>query len=88
MRNTVKKYGSDFLQTILYTDGQNVYDSAQAATAGSVLAGENHTLIAIIIAGVLYALAYYYERYDIAAIVFFMLAVGIAVDFYLNSYYH
>ena len=75
-------------KTILYTDGMSVYDTAQAATAGSVLTGENHTLIAIIVAGILYALAYYYERYDIAAMIFFVLAAGIAVDFYLNNYYH
>ena len=75
-------------KTILYTDGTSVYDTAQAATAGAVLTGENHTLIAIIVAGILYALAYYYERYDIAAMIFFVLAAGIAVDFYLNNYYH
>ena len=33
-------------------------------------------------------IAYGYERFDIAAIIFFILITGIAVDFYLNSYYH
>lgn len=75
-------------KTILYTDGTNIYDTPLSTTVGSVLTGENHTLIAIIIGGILYLIAYYYERYDIAAIIFFILATGIAVDFYLNNYYH
>ena len=73
---------------ILYTDGTDIYDTPPAATVGSVLTGENHTLIAIIAGAILYFIFYYYERYDLAAIVFAILFAGIAVDFYINTYYH
>ena len=72
----------------LYTDGTNIYDTQPTATIGSFLSGENHVLIGIAVGAILYLIAYGYERFDIAAIIFFVLITGIAVDFYLNSYYH
>ena len=73
---------------ILYYDGNQVYDTPLSTTVGSVLDGENHVLIGLILGGILYAIAYHYKRYDVCAILFFALAAGIAVDFYVNSYYH
>ena len=73
---------------ILYTDGTEIYDTMPSATVGSILTGENHTLIAILVGAALYFIFYYYERYDLAAIVFAILFAGIAVDFYINTYYH
>ena len=71
----------------VFTQGQHSNASPQDWIT-SMLSGENHVTWGIIIGTAIYLCLYFTKNYDYAMFVFGILMGGIAVDTYVNGFYH